>query len=250
MNDLNNTETRRRLASRYIDADTTLTEERALRDFYAHTTEPLSDDERRVQALMTSDALSTAGDMALSVAKAREFDNLMSAKPVKKYKSYWWAAIGAAAAIVAILLVFPYDNTQVKVASPGAASAKIAARAVAADTAPAAAVSHTSDCIEVPQQGHELVTQSAQPATARAAATVNKAAPDSGAEVAETVQQHIDDLLAVANLHGAQVASYRLQPRGEATVVTATMADGSLAAYMVSCDIDNGSIQLIPIRVE
>ena len=79
---------------------------------------------------------------------------------------------------------------------------------------------------------------------------MHKGAPRSEAAAAETVQQRIDDLLAVVNLHGAQVESYKLQPRGDATVVTATMADGSLVAYMVSSDADDGSTQLIPINVE
>ena len=65
MNDLNDTATRRRLAARYVEADTTLQEERELKRFYAHAQVPLDDDERQVQALITSPALS-AGDMALT----------------------------------------------------------------------------------------------------------------------------------------------------------------------------------------
>ena len=245
MNDLNDTATRRRLAARYVEADTTLQEERELKRFYAHAQVPLDDDERQVQALITSPALS-AGDMALTAEKAQEFDDLMQERPATKVKPYWWAAVAAAAAIVAILLVFPF-NTQVKVASRASAPVKIAARAAA--TAPAA-VCHASDVAPVPRQEHEPVAQRVPPATARAAPAVHKGAPRSEAAAAETVQQRIDDLLAVVNLHGAQVESYKLQPRGDATVVTATMADGSLVAYMVSSDADDGSTQLIPINVE
>ena len=101
MKNLNDTNTRMQLVSRYLNAETTLEEEQLLRQYYTQTEDALNPEESDVRQLILSSA-SLAGEFALSEEKADEFDRLMAKRAARRNVSYWIASATAAAAAVVI----------------------------------------------------------------------------------------------------------------------------------------------------
>ena len=104
MINLNDTNTRMQLVSRYLNAETTLEEEQLLRQYYAQTDDVLSPEESEVRQLMLFSA-SLAGEYELSEEKADEFDRLMAQRRFRRNVPYWIAS-AAAAVIAAFLLTY------------------------------------------------------------------------------------------------------------------------------------------------
>ena len=107
MKNLNDTNTRMQLLDRYLNAETTLEEERLLRQYYAQTDDVLSPEESNVRQLILSSA-SLAGQFELSEEKADEFDRLMARRPAWRNVPYWVAS--AAAAVVAAVFLLTYKQ--------------------------------------------------------------------------------------------------------------------------------------------
>ncbi|MBQ6064870.1 MAG: hypothetical protein IJK42_13055 [Prevotella sp.] len=111
MTDMNDRATRQRVIQRYIDAETSVAEEKALFDFYSHTTEPLSADEEPIRQLVLS-TVHLADDSILSDEKVKEFDHIMAERErrASRMKLWPWLAAACVAAFVAVLLAPPELN--------------------------------------------------------------------------------------------------------------------------------------------
>ena len=113
MTNLNDIAKRRQLAEKYLNAETTVEEERMLRDFYSHAEKPFATEDEDMRLLMdATDRLS--GGFVLSEEKAGEFDRLMQRGSKKsKIVALRWI-VSAAAIICAVLFlpVRPTDNTK------------------------------------------------------------------------------------------------------------------------------------------
>lgn len=108
MKDLNDKAVRQQLIERYLDADTTTDEEKALADFYRESHETLAADEEAVRQLVLATAHLGNG-FTLSDEKVDEFDRIMAAPPKKTVRLVLWPWLAAAcvAAIIAIILAPP-----------------------------------------------------------------------------------------------------------------------------------------------
>ena len=111
MTNLNDITKRKQLAEKYLNAETSVEEERMLRDFYRHTEKPLTPEDEDMRLLMdATDRLS--GGFVLSDEKAEEFDRLVQRK--KKIVALRWIVSAAAAIICAVLFlpIRPTDNVK------------------------------------------------------------------------------------------------------------------------------------------
>ena len=106
MINLNDKKIRQELVGRYLNAETTLEEERLLADFLGAPDIILSTEEEKVLLLLQSSNLIESAD--ISSEKADEFDRLMqSGRSSRKGKSVAirWIISAAAAVIIAVLLL-------------------------------------------------------------------------------------------------------------------------------------------------
>ena len=114
MTNLNDITKRRQLTEMYLNVETTVEEERMLRDFYSHAEEPLAPEDEDMRLLMDATKRLSSG-FVLSGEKAEEFDRLMQ-KGSKKSKivALRWIVSAAAAIICAVLFlpVRPTDNAK------------------------------------------------------------------------------------------------------------------------------------------
>ncbi|MBO7069443.1 MAG: hypothetical protein J6W52_12365 [Bacteroidaceae bacterium] len=110
MINLNDITKRKQLAEKYLNAETTVEEERMLRDFYSHAEEPLTPEDEDMRLLMdATDRLN--GGFVLSDEKAEEFDRLMQRKGKKsKIVALCWI-VSAAAAIICVVFFLSIHHT-------------------------------------------------------------------------------------------------------------------------------------------
>ncbi|MBQ7743057.1 MAG: hypothetical protein IJT90_09075 [Bacteroidaceae bacterium] len=110
MIDLNNEKTRQQLVRQYLNAETTLEEERLLADILSDSDTALSTEEEDVLLLLQASRL--IGQTDVTTEKADEFDRLMHKGRNKKGRlvTIRWVA-PVAAAIVCALLLFPTVHT-------------------------------------------------------------------------------------------------------------------------------------------
>ena len=105
---------RRQLVEKYLNAETSVEEERMLRDFYCQAESPLTPEDEDMRLLMdATDRL--CGGFVLSDEKAEEFDRLMQRRGKKgKIVALRWIVSAVAAIICAVLFlpVRPTDNAK------------------------------------------------------------------------------------------------------------------------------------------
>lgn len=114
MINLNDITKRKQLVEKYLDAETSVEEERMLRDFYCHAEEPLTPEDEDMRLLMDASDR-PGGGFVLSDEKAEEFDRLMQRRGKKsKIIALRWIVSAAAAIICAVLFlpVCPTDNAK------------------------------------------------------------------------------------------------------------------------------------------
>ena len=68
--------------------------------------------------------------------------------------------------------------------------------------------------------------------------------------VATITERQVNNMMAAANFTNEQVETYRLQPVGDATIVTKTRVDGTSASYIVCLSDDNEGLHVVPINIE
>lgn len=102
MTNMNNKTIRHIIVQKYLDAETSVEEEKALFDFYNQTNLSLDDEEEMVIQLILSTSHLT-DHFELSDDKVREFDRIMSEKNYMILRKTIWPWI--AAACIAVMLV-------------------------------------------------------------------------------------------------------------------------------------------------
>lgn len=230
MMNLNDTTIRMQLVHRYQNAETTIEEEQQLRQYYTQTADEPTPEERDVRLLILSSA-QLAGGFALSEEKADEFDLLMAKKPAKHVALYWIAS-AAAAVIVAIFLL---TNEQVD---------DVSSQPQVADATLKEIAQHQDTVTENPP----IVVEPKQTITERP--TPKQPKRKSRTSAPAITEQQVNNMIAAVNYTNEQVESYMLQPVGDATIVTKTMADGSSASYIVCLSDDNEGLHVVPINIE
>lgn len=113
MTKFNDTKIRQELIRRYLNAETTLEEERLLADFLSDTDITLSAEEEYV--LLMLQTFNLIGRPEISIEKAEEFDRLMQRGSKKsKIIALRWiiSAVAAITCAVLFLPVRPIDNAQ------------------------------------------------------------------------------------------------------------------------------------------
>ena len=108
---INNKSTRQGIVERYLNAETSLEEEKALYEFYSHTKETLSDDEKMVCQLVLS-TTNLTDDFELSDEKTEAFDRIMNEQDKRSSRRIIWPWLAAAciATILVVLLAPPKDE--------------------------------------------------------------------------------------------------------------------------------------------
>ena len=102
MTNMNNKTIRHIIVQKYLDAETSVEEEKALFDFYNQTNLSLDDEEEMVRQLILSTSHLT-DHFELSDEKVREFDRIMAEKDYMILRKAIWPWI--AAACIAVMLV-------------------------------------------------------------------------------------------------------------------------------------------------
>ncbi len=231
MTNINDITKRRQLAEKYLNAETTVEEERMLHDFYSQAEAPLTLEDKDMQLLM--DATDRLKDnFILSDEKAEEFDRLMDGKPERHGKTislYWFIPV-AAAAVIAFFLLTTSQEQQMIEQNP-------VAMAVPEDIKPQK---------EEPQRVSEDTDNASH---ADAISKPRKTAHRHKRKEANA-GIHVAEMTEAANYQNEQVESYRLRPAGDATIITKTCSDGNTAACIVALADDNESYHVIPINIE
>ncbi len=108
MTNMNNKTIRQIIVQKYLDAETSVEEEKALFDFYNQTNLSLDDEEEIVRQLILSTSHLT-DHFELSDEKVREFDRIMAEKDYMILrKTIWpWIATACIAMILVVLLAPP-----------------------------------------------------------------------------------------------------------------------------------------------
>lgn len=232
MKDLNETTIRMQLVNRYLNAETTIEEEQMLRKYYAQTEEVLTPEENDVRLLIMSSAR-FAGEFALSEEKADEFDRLMAKKPAKRVALYW--IVSAAAAI--IIAFFLLTNKQVDDVPSQPQVASVTPKEISEP--------QHQDSVTEPQP---LAIEPKRTITERPTTKQPKRKTDRND--ATITERQVNNMMAAANFTNEQVETYRLQPVGDATIVTKTRGDGTSASYIVCLSDDNEGLHVVPINIE
>lgn len=232
MRNLNDTTIRMQLVNRYLNAETTIEEEQQLLQYYAETDNTLTPEERDVRLLLLSSAQLT-GEFALSEEKAGEFDQLMAKKPAKRIAIYW--IVSAAAAV--ILVFFLLTNKQVDNVPNQPQVASVSQKEIAKPLQQETVTANPPVAVEPEQAITERHTPK-QP----------KRKPHRSAPA--ITERQVNNMMSATNYTNEQVESYRLQPVGDATIVTKTCSDGTSASYIVCLSDDNEGLHVVPINIE
>ena len=233
MKNLNDKNTRQELVRRYLNAETTLEEERLLADFLTDTDAALSQEEEDVRLLLQmSDCMERS---AISEEKADEFDRLMQkALNTSRIISLRWIFTSAAAAVI-IAFVFMTNRQHID----------------APEDKPIAMVeSETKKTDEKdeakllpPQNEDEIVINTSHKKTSvkpkKAARRYKKHQVDTYLQIKEMTQ--------AVNFKNEQVESYQLRPTGDATIVTMKSSDGISTSYIICANDDGSSYQVVPM---
>lgn len=253
MKNLNDTTIRMQLVNRYLNAETTIEEEQMLRQYYAQTEEVLTPEENDVRLLIMS-SVRFAGEFALSEEKADEFDRLMAKKPAKRVALYW--IVSAAAAVIVAFFLSISKQTDETPSQPQIANAtpKATGKATGRRVSGNVQALLGNEEIAEPQQ-QESVTEPQSIAvepeqTIVERPTIKQPKRKTHRNNATITERQVNNMMYAANFTNEQVETYRLQPVGDATIVTKTRVNGTSASYIVCLSDDNEGLHVVPINIE
>ena len=240
MTNINDITKRRQLVEKYLNAETTIEEERMLHDFYSQAEAPLTLEDKDMQLLM--DATDRLKDnFILSDEKAEEFDRLMDGKPERHGKTislYWFIPAAAAAVIAFFLLTNSQEHQAIERLRVELCSGmrNPVAMAVSEDITPQK---------EEPKRVSED-TDNASHADAisqprKTAHWHKRKEADAGIHVAEMTE--------ATNFQNEQVESYQLRPAGDVMIVTKTPKDGLSSSYIIYANDEGHSYRVMPINM-
>lgn len=236
MTNLNDKNIRMKLVNRYLNAETTNEEEQQLQEYYAQVVDGLTPDEEEVRMLLLTTALQPS-DFTLSKDKADEFDRLMGKRLVKR-NTLFWITSAVAAAIIAAFFLLTNKRPEKAINEHSIANVK-----------PTETILPSQE--EMPKENPSVVLEQKQTPKAypTTATTKHMKKQTKRNEVATTANQ-VADIMAASNYQGQQVESYQLQPAGDATIITKTLADGTTTSYIVCSINDNEAYHVIPINID
>ena len=234
MTNLNDITKRRQLAEKYLNAETTVEEERILRDFYSHAEEPLTPEDEDMRLLMkATDRLKD--NFILSDEKAEEFNRLMADNPERHGKtiSLYWLIPAAAAAVIAFFLLTDSQEHQM----------------IEQDSvAMAVPEAITSQKEETGMQPHKVSENVDNVSHADAIPKPQKTARRRMRQKADTGVR-IADMTEATNFQKEQVESYQLRPAGDVMIVTKTPKDGCSSSYIIYANDEGNSYRVMPINM-
>ena len=241
MTNINDITKRRQLAEKYLNAETTVEEERMLHDFYSQAEAPLTLEDKDMQLLM--DATDRLKDnFILSDEKAEEFDRLMDGKPERHGKtiSLYWFIPAAAAAVIAFFLLTNSQEHQaierLRVGEHQVIEQNPVAMAVPEDITPQK---------EEPQRVSEDTDNASH---ADAISKPRKTAHRHKRKEANA-GIHVAEMTEAANYQNEQVESYQLRPAGDVMIVTKTPKDGFSSSYIIYANDEGHSYRVMPINM-
>ena len=230
MTNINDITKRRQLAEKYLNAETTVEEERMLHDFYSQAEAPLTLEDKDMQLLM--DATDRLKDnFILSDEKAEEFDRLMDGKPERHGKtiSLYWFIPAAAAAVIAFFLLTNSQEHQVIEQNP------------VAMTVPEAITPQKEEPQRVSEDTDNASHADAISKPRKTAHRHKRKEANAGIHVAEMTE--------AANFQNEQVESYQLRPAGDVMIVTKTPKDGFSSSYIIYANDEGHSYRVMPINI-
>ncbi len=264
------------MVKRYLNAETSIEEERELGEFYATTTEKLTSEDEDVRLLLQATSTNDE-NFELSKSKVAEFDRMMDSRPCQRTHDPERLRVGdrrsgmgtqevparqrlltiagwisAVAASIGLLFVLFDNNTSGNTEPLDEQMAMTQSEQIdihieteePEELKPATETPHISSASveekEDVQQMKPAKSKQAKHSTVKS----NEARP---IEVVRTNIHPLDEVMAAANIMGEQVETYHIQPAGDATIVTKTFVDGTSSSCLV-CAMDGGSgYSVIPL---
>jgi hypothetical protein len=241
MTNINDITKRRQLAEKYLNAETTVEEERMLHDFYSQAEAPLTLEDKDMQLLM--DATDRLKDnFILSDEKAEEFDRLMDSKPERHGKtiSLYWFIPAAAAAVIAFFLLTTSQEQQMierlRVGELCSGMQNPVAMAVPEDITPQK---------EEPQR----VSEDTDNASHADAISKPRKTTHRHKRKEANAGIHVAEMTEATNFQNEQVESYQLRPAGDVMIVTKTPKDGFSSSYIIYANDEGHSYRVMPINM-
>ena len=233
MKNLDDKNTRQELVRRYLNAETTLEEERLLADFLTDTDAALSQEEEDVRLLLQmSDCMEQS---AISEEKANEFDRLMQRG---RHKS-WIVALHwiVTSAVAAVIIAFVFMTSRQHIDTPTDKSiAMVKSETEKADEKDEAQ-------LLLPQSEDENVVNTSHDKTP----VKPKKAPRRNRKHQIDKDLQIKEMTQAVNFQNEQVESYQLRPAGDATIITKTSSNGISSSYIICANDDGSSYQVVPM---
>ena len=265
MSKLHDKRVRLLMVKRYLNAETSIDEERELSEFYTTTTEKLTSEDEDVQLLLQATS-TTDENFQLSKSKVAEFDRMMDSLPCQRTHvpertqevparqrlltiAGW---ISAVAASIGLLFVLFDNNTSGNTGPLDEQMAMTQSEQIdihieteePEELKPATETPHISSASAGGRENVRHMKPRKSRQTKHSTVKPNEVKP---IEAFRANIHPLDEVMAAANIMGEQVETYHIQPAGDATIVTKTFVDGTSSSCLV-CAMDGGcGYSVIPL---
>lgn len=265
MSKLHDKRVRLLMVKRYLNAETSIDEERELSEFYTTTTEKLTSEDEDVQLLLQATS-TTDENFQLSKSKVAEFDRMMVSLPCQRTHvpegtqevparqrlltiAGWISAV--AASIVLLFVHFsnntngntePFDE-QIVITQSGQIGIHVETEKPE-ELMSATETPHISSASAGGGENVRHMKPRKSRQTKHSTVKPNEVKP---IEAFRANSHSLDEVMAAANIMGEQVETYQIQSAGDATIVTKTFVDGTSSSCLV-CAMDGGcGYSVIPL---
>ncbi|MGM9802834.1 MAG: hypothetical protein ACI308_01505 [Muribaculaceae bacterium] len=227
--DLNDKQVRLAMMQRYLEAETSVEEECALRQYYNE------------QEAEHGEAAFAAMLVAEEAALRAEHDAVQQIDVAfGRHRWRWlWAGAAAAVAVVVLALAMWLNHGADEVAADAVIAQRVEVQSCAAATAqadePVAAVNNKENKTSLPSP-RKRVVKAAQ-----------KRQPLPQTPVGPEMALGINEMLAAVNLDDAELVSCSIDMKGDGAVVTKTYAQGEQRAFLMTVN-DDGTYMLIALN--
>jgi hypothetical protein len=265
MSKLHDKRVRLLMVKRYLNAETSIDEERELSEFYTTTTEKLTSEDEDVQLLLQATS-TTDENFELSKSKVAEFDRMMDSLPCQRTHvpegtqevparqrlltiAGW---ISAVAASIGLLFILFDNNTsgntesfdeQMAITQSGQIGIHVETEKPE-ELMSATETPHISSASAGGGENVRHMKPRKSRQTKHSTVKPNEVKP---IEAFRANSHSLDEVMAAANIMGEQVETYHIQSAGDATIVTKTFVDGTSSSCLV-CAMDGGcGYSVIPL---
>jgi hypothetical protein len=265
MSKLHDKRVRLLMVKRYLNAETSIDEERELSEFYTTTTEKLTSEDEDVQLLLQATS-TTDENFELSKSKVAEFDRMMDSLPCQRTHvpegtqevparqrlltiAGW---ISAVAASIGLLFILFDNNTsgntesfdeQMAITQSGQIGIHVETEKPE-ELMSATETPHISSASAGGGENVRHMKPRKSRQTKHSTVKPNEVKP---IEAFRANSHSLDEVMTAANIMGEQVETYHIQSAGDATIVTKTFVDGTSSSCLV-CAMDGGcGYSVIPL---